>query len=133
VDPTAIILAARALGVRLSVTRDDRIEYRPRSAMTVELLEEIRANREALLFDVLLSDALRYALVKHHVEGADPGSVLDAHEDAITDAYLARDWPLFRSAIRAFVRAGLREIERAQALYLPQASPSPPTLVKGAS
>jgi hypothetical protein len=120
VDPIEIVFAARALSVRLSVTKDDRIEYRPRSAMPDELLAEIKANREALLFDVLLSDALRYVLVAHHVEGAAPGSALDAHQDEIDAAYLARNWPAYRAAIRAFVRAGL---------YLPAASSSSPTPV----
>ncbi len=42
-----------------------------------------------------------------------PGSVLDAHQAAIDAAYHARDRPAFRTAIRAFVRAGRREAARA--------------------
>ncbi len=113
-DPTEIVFAARALGVRLSVTKDDRIEYRPRSAMPAELLAEIKANREELVFIVLLSAAVRYVAVECHVEGADPGSVLDDHQDALDASYHARDRPGFRTAIRAFARAGRREAKRAR-------------------
>lgn len=113
-NPTEIVLAACDLGgVRLSVTKDAWIDYRPRSAMPAELLAEIKANREDLVFIVLLSDALRYVAVEHHVEGADPGSVLDVHEDTIDAAHHAGDRPAFRAAIRAFARAGRREAERA--------------------
>jgi hypothetical protein len=132
VDPTAIILAARALGVRLSVTRDDRIEYRTRSAMTVELLEEIRANREELVFDVLLADARRY-LGERDVADSDLSVLADLEIEELDPARLRGDWPAYRAAIRTYVRAGLSAIVRAKALDLPSASPSPPTLVKGAS
>ncbi|MDP9478431.1 MAG: hypothetical protein M3R38_22575, partial [Actinomycetota bacterium] len=113
-DTRGIRLAARALGVRLTVTKDDGLLCEPASCLTPELREAIRANREDLLYDVLRSNALRYVAVERHVEGADPGAVLDAHADAIDAAYLGRDWPAYRAAIRAFVRAGLREIERAK-------------------
>jgi hypothetical protein len=129
-DSWDIRLAARDLGVRLSVTRDDVLTAEPASLLTSELRGAIRANREDLLYDVLLSDALRYVAVERHVEGADPGAVLDAHQEAIDAAYLARDWPAYRASIRAFVRAGLAEIERARGLDLPTASPSSPRLMK---
>ena len=131
-DTTAIIFAARDLGIRLSVSRDDRIEYRPKGAMAAELLAQIKANKRALLYEILLADALRYVAAEQYVEGADVGSVLDAHQAAIDEAYLAGDWPAYRAAIRNFVRAWLREIERARDLALPSASPESANLVKGA-
>lgn len=111
-DATGIIFAARDLGIRLSVTKDDNIEYRPKSRMTPELLAEIRANKRALILDLLMADALRY-LADHYVEGTDL-STLDALEDRLEDAYAAGDLEVYREAIRAYVRAGLREIERAK-------------------
>ncbi|MDP9477211.1 MAG: hypothetical protein M3R38_16290 [Actinomycetota bacterium] len=113
-DSRDVRLAARDLGIRLSVTKDDELRCEPADRLTPELRASIRDNREDLLYDVLLADALRYVAVERHVEGADPGAVLDAHQDAIDAAYLARDWPAYRASIRAFVRAGLREIERAK-------------------
>lgn len=111
-DATAIIFAARDLGIRLSATPEDNIEYRPKSAMTPELLVEIRANKRALLFDLLMADALRY-LAERYVEGTDL-SALDALEDRLEDAYAAGDLGVYREAIREYVKAGLREIGRAQ-------------------
>ncbi len=113
-DSWSIRLAARDLGVRLSVTRDYVLTAEPASLLTPELREAIRANKDDLLYDVLLVAAHRYALVGCHVEGADPGSVLDDHQDALDAAYLARDRPAFQTAIRAFARAGRREAERAR-------------------
>ena len=123
-DPTAIIFAARDLGIRLSVSRDDRIEYGPRSAMPAGLLVEIKANKRALLYDVLLSDALRYVAVEAYVQGADVGSVLDAHQNAIDAAYLTRDWPAYRAAVRELVKAGLRENGRVKRAI--EAAEAPP-------
>ncbi|MDP9486712.1 MAG: hypothetical protein M3Q49_13170, partial [Actinomycetota bacterium] len=67
-DSWDIRLAARDLGVRLSVTKDDELRCKPADRLTPELREEIRANREDLLYDVLLADALRYVAVERHVE-----------------------------------------------------------------
>ncbi len=61
-------------------------------------------------------------MVTHHVEGADPGALIDAHQDEIDAAYLARDWPAYRAAIRAFVRAGRREAARARSFALQEVS-----------
>ncbi len=124
-----VVLACHALGLRLSVTKDDDLRCEPGEHLTPELREAIRVHREALLYDVLLSDALRYVAVERHVEGADPGAVLDAYQDAIDAAYRRRDRPAYRAAIRAFVRAGLRDIERDPGLALHSASPSSPTPV----
>jgi hypothetical protein len=112
VNATEIIFAARDLGIRLSVTEDDGIEYRPKSSMTPELLGEIRANKEALIRDLLMADALRY-LSERYVEGTDL-SALDALESQLEDTYADGDLVAYREAIREFVRAGLREIERAK-------------------
>ncbi len=133
VDTWSLIRACRALGVKLSVTRDDVLICEPDSSLTDDLREAIRANHEELIYDVLLAEAHRYVLVERYVEGADVGSVLASHEEEINAAYLAREWPAFRAAIRAFVRAGLREIEQARALDLfPASLDSPRTMTKGA-
>ncbi|PLS86803.1 MAG: hypothetical protein CYG60_05285 [Actinobacteria bacterium] len=113
-DTRGIRLAARHLGIRLAVTKADELLCEPASRLTPELRASIRDNREDLLYDVLMADALRFVAVERHVEGADPGAILDAHQDAIDAAYLARDWLAYRAAIRGFVRAGLLEIERAK-------------------
>lgn len=109
-NPTEIMFAARRLGIRLSVSADNRIEYRPSGRMTPELLALIRANKRALIFDLLMSAALRY-IADRYVEGTDL-SALDAPGDRLEDAYAAGDLAAYREAIRAYVRAGLREIER---------------------
>ncbi len=128
-----VVLACRALGVRLRVTKDDDLRCEPASLLTPALREAIRVSRGELIFDLLLADALRYVAVEHYAEGADVGSVLDAHGDAIDAAYLARDWAAFRAAIRAFAAAGRREAERARGLALSSVSSSTPSLVKGAA
>lgn len=111
-NSTGIIFAARDLGITLSVTKDDGILCRPASRLTLELRAEIKANREALVRDVLMADALRY-LADRYVDGTDL-SALDALEDRLEEAYAAGDLTAYREVIRAYVRAGLREIERAQ-------------------
>ncbi len=62
-NPTAIICVARDLGIHLSVSTDDNIEYRPKSRMTRELLAEIKANNQALLFDLLTAEGVIRNLV----------------------------------------------------------------------
>jgi hypothetical protein len=112
-NATEINFAVREPGVRLSVTEADRIEYRPKSRMTPELLGEIRANKEVLIRDVLMADALRY-LSKRYVEGTGL-SAMDALESQLEYAYADGDLVVACSeAIRAYVRAGLREVERAK-------------------
>ncbi len=129
-DTWGIRLAARDLGIKLTVARDDGLRCEPASRLTPALRAAIHVHKADLQFDVLLADALRYVAVEHYAEGADVGSVLDAHQDAIDAAYRRRDRPAYRAAIRAFVRAGLAEIERARGLDLPTASPSSPRLMK---
>ncbi len=133
-DSWGIRLAARDLGIKLSVSKDDGLRCEPASLLTSELRGAIRDNREDLLYDALLSEALRYVAVEHYAEGADVGSVLDAHQDEIDAAYLARDWPAYRAAIRAFVRAGRREAARARSFALPEVSlDSSRLMMKGAT
>lgn len=103
-NPTEIMFAAKDLGIKLSVPKDDdRIRCEPKSKLTPELLEEIKANKEALLFDVMMSNALSY-MADRYVEGADL-SVLHEPEDKINAAYGCRDFEAFRAAIREYVEA----------------------------
>lgn len=111
-DATGIIFAACDLGIRLSVTQDDRIEYWPKDRITPELLADIKANKHVLLFDLLMADALRY-LAGRYVEGTDLFA-LDALEDRLEYAYASGNLEAYRGSIRAYVRAALREIERAK-------------------
>ncbi len=132
-DTRAIRLAARHSGITITVTKDDGLLCEPASRLTPALRAAIRVHKADLLYDLLLADALCYVLVTHHVVGADPGAVLDAHQDEIDAAYLARDWPAYRAAIRAFASAGRREAERARDLYLSSDSlGSPRTMTVGA-
>jgi hypothetical protein len=114
-NATEIIFAVRELGVRISVTEADRIEYRPKRLMSRELLGEIKANKQQLILDMLMADALRY-LSKRYVEGTDLSALdtLDALESQLEYSYADGDLVAYREAIRAYVRAGLREIERAK-------------------
>src|SRR3712207_4481042 len=109
-NPSEIIFAARDLGIRLSITKDDRISYRPKSKMPEWLLEEIKANKEPLLRNLLLSDALHY-IAKHYVDGADL-SVLDSHEDRINEVYHTANREEYRAVIREYIKARLREFQR---------------------
>ncbi len=109
-----IIFAARDLGVRLSVTAEGHIEYRPASRITPELLAEIKANKKALIFDILMGDCLRY-IAGRCVEGADLSTpALDASHDRLNEAYFEGEIEAYRAAIREYVRAALREIGRAR-------------------
>jgi hypothetical protein len=132
-DSWGIRLAACDLGIKVSVTKDDVLTAEPASLLTPALRGAIHVHKADLLYDVLLAEALRYVAVERHVEGADLGAVLDAHQDEIDAAYLARDWPAYRAAIRAFASAGRREAERARDLYLSSDSlGSPRTMTVGA-
>lgn len=110
-NSTEIIFAASDLGIRLSVTKDDGILCKPASRLTCALRMEIKANREALVRDVLMADALRY-LADRYVDRTDL-EALDDLEDRLEEAHAAGDLKAYREAIRAYVRAGLQEIERA--------------------
>ena len=110
-NSTDVMFAAREAGLRFSVTEKDTILCQPRHRLTPELREAIKENRDQLLYDILMGDALRY-LNTCYVEGADL-STLAAHEDAINDAYL-QDWTAFRAAIQDYVQAGLAAFEVAK-------------------
>ncbi|MDP9486865.1 MAG: hypothetical protein M3Q49_13970 [Actinomycetota bacterium] len=128
-DAWATYLAARDLGIKLSVTRDDVLTAEPASLLTPALREAIRDNREDLLYDLLLADARRY-LNDRDVAGSDLSVLADLEIEELDPARLRGDWLGYREAIRTYVRAGLRESERARALDLPTASPSSARLMK---
>lgn len=127
-DTWSLIRACRALGVKLSVTRDDVLICEPDSSLTAELREAIRAAREELTYDVLLADARRY-LGERDVEGSDLSVLADLEIEELDPARHRGDWLAYRAAIRFYVRTGLREIERARALDLSTASPGSATMV----
>lgn len=131
-DPLDVRLAARRAGLRLSVTPDDGLLCEPASLLTPELREAIRVHRDALLYDVLLADARRY-LGERDFEGADLSALADLEVEELDPARRRGDWPAYREAIRAYVRAGLREIERARDLDLSSASPASQTTMRGAT
>lgn len=63
-DSTWAMFRARELGVDLSL-EGDNIVARPASKLTRELRAAIQENKERLLRDLLLRDALRY-IAKHY-------------------------------------------------------------------
>ncbi|MDP9486245.1 MAG: hypothetical protein M3Q49_10780 [Actinomycetota bacterium] len=122
-DSWDIRLAARDLGIKLSVSQDDELRCEPADRLTSELQQAIRDNRKAVLYDVLLADARRY-LGERDVEGSDLSVLVDLEIEELDPARLRGDWLGYREAIRTYVRAGQAGIERARALDLPKASPS---------
>lgn len=108
-DSTWVMFEARNLGVDLSL-EGGNIAVRPASRITPEFREAIRKNKELLIKDLLLRDALRY-MARHYVEDADL-SVLHSHEDRISDAYHTASLKEYRAVIREYVKAGLREFRR---------------------
>lgn len=104
-NSTEIIFAARGLNIHLSTTMDGRIRY-PKDRTPEWLLENIKANKELLLRDLLLKEALDY-LNERYVEGTDL-SVLAAPEQRISEVYGSASLQEYRIAIREFVKAGLR-------------------------
>ena len=110
-DSTWALFCARQLGVELSLDGDS-IMARPARRLEPELRIAIRENKEKLVKDLLMRDALRF-LNEHYVQGANL-SVLDAHENRINDAYHTAALKEYRAAIREYVRTGLREFRRAR-------------------
>lgn len=104
-NSTEIIFAARGLNIRLSTTMDGQIRY-PKDRTPEWLLESIKANKELLLRDLLLKEALDY-LNERYVEGTDL-SVLAAPEQRISEVYGSASLQEYRTAIREFVKVGLR-------------------------
>lgn len=110
-DSTWALFRARQLGVELSLDGDN-IMARPGGRLEPELRTAIRENKEKLVKDLLMRDALRY-LNEHYVEGANL-SALDPHENRINEAYHTAALKEYRAAIREYVRTGLREFQRAR-------------------
>ncbi|MDP9488454.1 MAG: hypothetical protein M3Q49_22165 [Actinomycetota bacterium] len=132
-DSWGIRLAARDLGIRLSVTKYDVLLGEPASRLAPELRQAIRGHREALRYDLLLADARRY-LGERDVEGSDLSVLADLEIEELDPARLRGGWLGYHEAIRTYVRAGLREIEREKGLALPLASlDSAMTVMEGAT
>jgi hypothetical protein len=108
-DSTSVLFRAQQLGVKLSLDGDN-IVARPAGRLEPELRTAIRENKQKLVKDLLIRDALRY-LNEHHVEGANL-SALDPYENRINEAYHTAALEEYRAAIREYVRAGLREFRR---------------------
>ena len=103
---------AKHLGVTLSVPKDrDVIVANPRSNVTDELADAIRENKDALIRDVLMRDALAF-LNERWVRGADTGALHRAGERL--NATFGGPLPGYRKAVREYVEAGLTEIRRAR-------------------
>jgi hypothetical protein len=110
-DSTWVLFHARELSVELSLDGDN-IVARPARRLEPELRTAIRENKQKLVKDLLMRDALRY-LNEHYVQGANL-SALDPHENRINEAYHTAALEEYRAAIREYVRAGLREFRRAR-------------------
>lgn len=109
-DSTWAMFEARELGVDLSLEGDD-IAAKPASRITPELREAIRTNKELLLKDLLLQDALRY-MAERYEPGVNLG-VLAPYEDRINELYHhPATLKEYRAEIREYVKAGLREFHR---------------------
>jgi hypothetical protein len=110
-DSTWVLFRARQLNVELSLDGDN-VVARPARSLEPELRTAIRDNKEKLVKDLLMRDALQY-LNEHYVQGANL-SVLDAHQVRIDEAYHTAALKEYRAAIRVYVRTGLREFRRAR-------------------
>jgi hypothetical protein len=110
-DSTWVLFLARQLSVELSLDGDN-IVARPAWRLEPELRTAIRENKQMLVKDLLMRDALRF-LNEHYAQGANL-SVLDPHESRINDAYHTAALEEYRAAIREYVKAGLREFRRAR-------------------
>jgi hypothetical protein len=112
-DAEQIRARARYLGVTLHVPKDrDVIIARPKSSVTPELAQAIRENKDTLMRDVLLHEALHY-LNERFVKGADL-SVLHAPGERLSAVHADGTLDEFRKAVREYVEAGLKEFERAR-------------------
>jgi hypothetical protein len=105
-------MRARELGVRLNVA-GDRIQCRPASRLTPELRTAIKENKEHLIFDVLMQDAVHH-LAEHYIEGADLEALSGPVHDEVCEAYGQKDLARFRAAIREYVKIGLVAFEECE-------------------
>ncbi len=112
---TPLLARAQEAGLKLEAEGPDLV-YTPRGNMTPELRAELLEHKPELLelltwsepkAHVLLRDALAY-LSEFDIEG------LDAHEDAVNEAFAARDMFSLRIAVREWVRAGRAMFEAKQ-------------------
>jgi hypothetical protein len=103
---TRLLLRARDAGITVRVDRGDLVVW-PTRALTPELREELLRHKPDLLkaltwresdAHALLQDAIAY-LSEFYVGG------LDAHEDAVNDAFHERDMFALRIAVREWVQA----------------------------
>ena len=103
---TRLLLKARDAGLRLEV-EDDTLVVSPADKLTLELREELLRHKPELLKALawresdahkLLKDAMAY-LSEFYVDG------LDAHEDAVNEAFYERDMFALRVAVREWVQA----------------------------
>lgn len=108
-DSTWVVFEAQRLGVDLSLEGDD-IAASPASRITSELREAIRENKELLLKDLLFRDAFRY-MAEHYEPGANLG-VLAPYEGRINEMHHPAILKEYRTEIREYVKAGLREFHR---------------------
>lgn len=129
-DAFATPRALRKAGIKITVSRGDVLICEPGSSLTDELREAIKGNKEDLRYDALLADARRY-LGERDVAGSDLSVLADLEIKELDPARLRGDWLGYRERIRSYVRAGLREIERARVLDLPASSPTSLSLMEG--
>lgn len=111
-NTTEILGCVERLGVRLDV-QDDKIVCHRASNLTPELRDAIKENRDQLLMDVLVREALRY-LDERYVEGADLSALSGPIHDEVCEAYGAGNLEAFRVAVSEYVREGLVAFETAR-------------------
>ncbi len=115
---TRLLVRVRDAGLTVQVDDGDLVVW-PSRALTPGLQAELLEHKPELLelltwseskAHALLKDALAY-LAEFDIEG------LDTYEDAVNEAFAARDMFSLRLAVRGWVRAGVamfREMERAR-------------------
>jgi TubC N-terminal docking domain len=104
-NASEVLIEARRLGLRLTRKGED-IAIRPASRLTPELRAAIRQNKDQILRDMLLRDALAY--LAEHSDGDELTEALLPLEELLNDTYLDGGEEQFKSAVREYVRAGLR-------------------------
>lgn len=116
---TSLLLRVRDAGMTLRVREETGgLVYSPADRLTGELREELVSHKPELLellawresvAHELLQDAMAY-LAEFYIEAGSPECELvglDAYEDAVNEAFAARDMFRLRVAVREWVEAGL--------------------------